>query len=190
MGLKGMGVAPRGIDRENTGHHHLLVDTDLPPLANRSPTTENHIISAAGRPKHSWRAEPRAHTLADDPGRRQARPVRSARDLQADHHHRSSVAAENRPARSRATQGAPRVHRVELAIDAGLLGAPDAPSPWPAARLGSGPDARHHPAAISISAGRTMARPSKNPFKVWFGLRNMGVAPAGVKRRIPATIIC
>ncbi len=26
FGLSGMGVAPAGVDKENTGHHHLLVD--------------------------------------------------------------------------------------------------------------------------------------------------------------------
>ena len=32
FGLKGMGVAPAGVDKEKTGHHHLLVDVkDLPP---------------------------------------------------------------------------------------------------------------------------------------------------------------
>ena len=32
FGLKGMGVAPAGVEKENTGHHHLLVDqTELPP---------------------------------------------------------------------------------------------------------------------------------------------------------------
>lgn len=32
FGLKGMGVAPAGIELENTGHHHLLVDQEtLPP---------------------------------------------------------------------------------------------------------------------------------------------------------------
>src|SRR5438067_5911962 len=30
FGLKGMGVAPAGIKFDNTGHHHLLVDTDPP----------------------------------------------------------------------------------------------------------------------------------------------------------------
>jgi hypothetical protein len=30
FGLKGMGVAPAGIKMENTGHHHLLVDSDPP----------------------------------------------------------------------------------------------------------------------------------------------------------------
>ena len=28
FGLKGMGVAPAGIDNANTGHHHLLIDID------------------------------------------------------------------------------------------------------------------------------------------------------------------
>src|SRR6516165_12726969 len=31
FGLRGMGVAPAGSDRENSGHHHLLVDAELPP---------------------------------------------------------------------------------------------------------------------------------------------------------------
>jgi len=30
--LRGMGVAPAGSARANSGHHHLLIDTDLPPL--------------------------------------------------------------------------------------------------------------------------------------------------------------
>jgi hypothetical protein len=30
FGLKGMGVAPAGVQFDNTGHHHLFVDTDLP----------------------------------------------------------------------------------------------------------------------------------------------------------------
>ncbi len=30
FGLKGMGVAPAGTDVANTGHHHLLVDMDVP----------------------------------------------------------------------------------------------------------------------------------------------------------------
>ena len=32
MGLSNAGVAPAGVDVPNTGHHHLLIDTDLPPL--------------------------------------------------------------------------------------------------------------------------------------------------------------
>ena len=29
FGLTGMGVAPAGVDKPNTGHHHLLIDTTL-----------------------------------------------------------------------------------------------------------------------------------------------------------------
>jgi len=28
--LRNMGVAPAGSDRANSGHHHLLIDTELP----------------------------------------------------------------------------------------------------------------------------------------------------------------
>jgi hypothetical protein len=30
FGLSGLGVAPAGVDKPNTGHHHLLIDTDAP----------------------------------------------------------------------------------------------------------------------------------------------------------------
>ena len=30
FGMRGMGVAPAGVEKENTGHFHLLVDTPLP----------------------------------------------------------------------------------------------------------------------------------------------------------------
>lgn len=29
FGLSGMGVAPAGVNRENTGHHHLLINTEI-----------------------------------------------------------------------------------------------------------------------------------------------------------------
>jgi hypothetical protein len=32
FGLEGMGVAPAGVDRDNTGHHHLLIDTEVSSL--------------------------------------------------------------------------------------------------------------------------------------------------------------
>ena len=37
FGLRGMGVAPAGSDRANSGHHHLLIDTDVPPLYPADP---------------------------------------------------------------------------------------------------------------------------------------------------------
>lgn len=30
FGLRGMGVAPAGIARENTGHHHLIINGEVP----------------------------------------------------------------------------------------------------------------------------------------------------------------
>jgi Domain of unknown function (DUF4399) len=38
FGLRGMGVAPAGTDRQNTGHHHLIIDSDLPPLDQPIPS--------------------------------------------------------------------------------------------------------------------------------------------------------
>jgi len=32
FGLKNMGIAPAGVIFENTGHHHLLIDTQIPSL--------------------------------------------------------------------------------------------------------------------------------------------------------------
>ena len=34
FGLKGMGVSPAGVERENSGHHHLLVDAQELPAVN------------------------------------------------------------------------------------------------------------------------------------------------------------
>jgi len=43
FGLRGMGVAPAGVNSLNTGHHHLLIDTDLPRLDQPIPTGNNSI---------------------------------------------------------------------------------------------------------------------------------------------------
>ena len=49
FGLHGMGVAPAGIDKVNSGHHHLLVDTEPPPLDQPIPSDENHLHFGAGQ---------------------------------------------------------------------------------------------------------------------------------------------
>ena len=40
FGLRNMGVAPAGVERENTGHHHLLIDHTIPitsePMSNEA----------------------------------------------------------------------------------------------------------------------------------------------------------
>src|SRR5690242_230274 len=43
MGLRNMGVCPKGVNIPNVGHHHLLIDTDLPPLGEQIPSDRNHL---------------------------------------------------------------------------------------------------------------------------------------------------
>lgn len=43
FGLRGMGIAPAGVNSFNTGHHHLLIDTDLPRLDQPIPPGTNSI---------------------------------------------------------------------------------------------------------------------------------------------------
>src|SRR5262249_35384276 len=49
FGLVGMGVAPAGVDKANTGHHHLLIDTALPTLDQPIPNDPNHLHFGAGQ---------------------------------------------------------------------------------------------------------------------------------------------
>ena len=55
-----MGWASRRPERNepNSGHHHLLIDTDLPPLDSRFPTTRTICTSAAARRKSNSRCRP------------------------------------------------------------------------------------------------------------------------------------
>ncbi len=63
FGLAGMGVAPSGVKREGTGHHHLLLDTGLPPLDQPIPADENHIHFGGGQTETQIELAPGAHTL-------------------------------------------------------------------------------------------------------------------------------
>ena len=44
-----MGIAPAGFEKANTGHHHLLVDTELPPFDQPIPNDFNHLHFGAGQ---------------------------------------------------------------------------------------------------------------------------------------------
>jgi hypothetical protein len=63
MGLSGAGIAPAGVDVPNTGHHHLLVDTDLPPLDQPVPNDKNHLHFGAGQTEARLELPPGRHTL-------------------------------------------------------------------------------------------------------------------------------
>jgi len=63
MGLKGMGIAPAGVEWPNTGHHHVLIDAELPPLGEPIPNDRNHLHFGAGRTEARIELPPGKHTL-------------------------------------------------------------------------------------------------------------------------------
>ena len=63
FGLKGMGVAPAGSIVANTGHHHLLVNAELPDLAKPVPADESHLHFGGGQTQHDLVLPPGKHTL-------------------------------------------------------------------------------------------------------------------------------
>lgn len=63
FGLRHMGVAPAGVDVPNTGHHHLLIDTDLPPLDEPIPADNNHVHFGRGQTQTELTLPRGEHTL-------------------------------------------------------------------------------------------------------------------------------
>jgi hypothetical protein len=64
FGLRHMGVAPKGVAFKNTGHHHLLIDTDeLPPAGQEIPSDRNHLHFGAGETETMLELPPGKHTL-------------------------------------------------------------------------------------------------------------------------------
>ena len=64
FGLRGMGVAPAGVDQPHTGHHHLLIDLgEEPALDQPLPTTEQVRHFGAGQTETELTLPPGRHTL-------------------------------------------------------------------------------------------------------------------------------
>jgi hypothetical protein len=65
FGLSGMGVAPVGVTKENTGHHHVLIDTDVSGKALNEPVPadEKHKHFGAGQTETMLTLAPGKHTL-------------------------------------------------------------------------------------------------------------------------------
>ena len=71
FGLSGMGVAPAGIDKAGTGHHHILIDR---PVLGKGedgadefdaniPADENHKHFGKGQTETTLKLAPGKHTL-------------------------------------------------------------------------------------------------------------------------------
>ena len=63
FGLVGMGVAPAGVEKANTGHHHLMIDTPLPPFDQPIPNDFNHLHFGAGQTEAQVTLPLGVHTL-------------------------------------------------------------------------------------------------------------------------------
>lgn len=63
MGLRNMGVAPKGVNLPNVGHHHLLIDTELTPPGEQIPSDRNHLHFGAGETEARIELPPGKHTL-------------------------------------------------------------------------------------------------------------------------------
>lgn len=63
FGLRGYGVAPAGVEKPGTGHHHLLIDADLPELDKPIVKDKNHLHFGAGETETEIELAPGQHRL-------------------------------------------------------------------------------------------------------------------------------
>ena len=63
FGIEGMNVAPAGVDEPNSGHHHLLIDAELPDFGLPVPASDNYIHFGDGSTSTERTLEPGEHTL-------------------------------------------------------------------------------------------------------------------------------
>ena len=61
--IKGMKVAKAGTQAANTGHHHLLIDAELPALDQPIPKDDNHMHFGGGQTETTLTLAPGKHTL-------------------------------------------------------------------------------------------------------------------------------
>lgn len=63
MGLRKAGVAPAGVEFPHSGHHHMIIDADLPPFDEEIPNDKNHLHFGAGQTEARIELPPGEHTL-------------------------------------------------------------------------------------------------------------------------------
>jgi len=64
FGLSGIGVAPAGVDKAKTGHHHLLIDVnELPDMDSPIPADDHHRHFGGGQTEISIDLPPGEHKL-------------------------------------------------------------------------------------------------------------------------------
>jgi hypothetical protein len=65
FGLTGMGIAPAGVEKEKTGHHHLLIDTTLSAeeMKGAIAADPQHVHFGGGQTETTVTLPPGQHTL-------------------------------------------------------------------------------------------------------------------------------
>jgi hypothetical protein len=63
FGIEGMTIVKAGDKQPASGHHHLLIDTDLPDLGAPVPADANHVHFGDGSTRTEISLEPGQHTL-------------------------------------------------------------------------------------------------------------------------------
>ena len=63
FGIENFGLAPAGTYEERTGHHHLLIDTELPPMGQPIPADDNHLHYGKAQTEAIVELAPGEHSL-------------------------------------------------------------------------------------------------------------------------------
>ncbi len=63
FGLSGAGVAPAGVDKKNTGHHHLIIDAETPNMKRAIISDANHQHFGGGQTQVTLKLAQGKHTL-------------------------------------------------------------------------------------------------------------------------------
>lgn len=63
FGLRNFGVAPAGVRKDGTGHHHLLIDTELKNPGEPIPSDKQHLHFGKGQTETILELPPGRHTL-------------------------------------------------------------------------------------------------------------------------------
>ncbi len=63
MGAKNIGIAPAGVKKPNTGHHHIIIDRELPPFDEEIPNNKNHRHFGGGQTEARIELAPGRHTI-------------------------------------------------------------------------------------------------------------------------------
>ena len=63
FGLSGMGIAPAGFEKSNTGHHHLLINVDDIDFKKPIPSSSNHIHFGGGQSEAVINLDPGKYSL-------------------------------------------------------------------------------------------------------------------------------